>query len=143
MRAGGVRQIALAPYDQHMTSNFDQATTPSSVDAPSSEDKTLALVAHLLGILTWFVGALIIWLIHKDQPSKQWVNSQAKEALNFQITISIGYVISVVLFLASLGLLFFLPGLLALINLVLCIVAGVKAHGGETYRYPFTLRLIS
>jgi len=126
-----------------MTSNYDQVSAQSSVEAPSSEDKTLALVAHLLGILTWFVGALIIWLIHKDQPSKSFVNSQAKEALNFQITMTIGYVISVVLYFASCGLLFFAPALLALINLVLCIVAGVKAHGGERYRYPLTLRLIS
>lgn len=126
-----------------MNSNYDQSSTPSSGATPSSDEKTLALVAHLLGILTWFVGALIIWLIHKDQPSKPFVNAQAKEALNFQITMTIGYGISLVLVFASVGLLFFLPGLLALINLVLCIVAGVKAHSGETYRYPFTLRVIA
>jgi len=37
------------------------------VQTPSTDDRNLAMLAHLLGIVSGFVGALIIWLIKKDQ----------------------------------------------------------------------------
>jgi uncharacterized protein len=109
---------------------------------PSSDQKTMALIAHLLGILTWFIGALVIWLINKDQSDKAFVNNQAKEALNFQITIGIAYIIAVILMIVSFGILFFLPTLVWLGSVVFSIIGGIKANNGETYRYPFALRLI-
>jgi hypothetical protein len=124
------------------TGNDYTSPSPAPSGAPASEDKTMALITHLLGILTWFIGPLVIWLINKDNPAKAFVNDQAKEALNFQITITIAFVISFILTIVSLGLLFFLPTLVGIANLVLCILAGVKANNGEAYRYPFALRLI-
>ena len=50
--------------------------------SPSKDDCNLAMLAHLLGIFTGFIGALIIWIIKKDSPG--FAHSQAKEALNFQ-----------------------------------------------------------
>jgi uncharacterized Tic20 family protein len=126
-----------------MTNGNDYTSPPQApAGSPSSEDRTMALIAHLLGILTYFVGPLIIWLINKDQPAKAFVNDQAKEALNFQITIAIGFVVCFVLMMVTLGLLFFLPVLLGLANLVFCILGGIKANSGEAYRYPFAIRLI-
>ncbi len=125
-------------------SEYDPSTTtppPAGVTSPQ-EERTLALVAHLLGILTWFVGALIIWLISKDNPAKAFVTDQSKEALNFQITLAIAYVISWILMMVSFGLLFFLPMLVWVANVVFSIVAAIKANNGETYRYPVTLRLV-
>ncbi|MBB3813859.1 hypothetical protein FHY13_002206 [Xanthomonas arboricola] len=108
-----------------------------------SEERTLALAAHLLGILTSFIGALVIWLVSKDaSPSKPFATDQAKEALNFQITVIIAYVAAVILTIVSFGILFFVPTLVWIANLVFCILAAVKANNGEYYRYPFTLRLI-
>ena len=46
------------------------------------------------------------------------------------------------MFGAMVGLLFFLPTLVGIGNLVMCIIGGLKANNGETYRYPFALRLI-
>lgn len=115
---------------------------PAPSGAPASEDKTMALIAHLLGIITWFIGPLVIWLINKDQSGKAFVIDQSKEALNFQITVTIAFVISFILTIISLGLLFFLPTLVGIANLVFCIIAGIKANNGEAYRYPFALRLI-
>ena len=103
----------------------------------------MALVAHLLGIFTWFVGALIIWLINKDaQPRKAFVIDQSREALNFQITLTIAFVAAFILTVISFGILFFLPGLVGIAGLVFSIIAAVKANNGEAYRYPFALRLI-
>ena len=115
---------------------------PAPSGSASQEDRTMALIAHLLGIVTWFIGPLVIWLISKDNSSKSFVIDQSKEALNFQITLAIAYVIAFILAVISLGLLFFVPTLVWVANLVFCIIGGVKANNGEAYRYPFALRLI-
>jgi uncharacterized Tic20 family protein len=110
--------------------------------AVAQEDKTMALIAHLSGILTGFIGPLVIWLINKDKTDKDWLNDQAKEALNFQITVIIAMIAAIVLMMVTLGLLFFVPMLVGLGALVLCILAAMKANEGVAYRYPFALRLI-
>ena len=112
-------------------------------DAPtavSSDDRTMAMLAHLLGILTAFIGPLVIWLINKDKPEKSWLTDQSKEALNFQITITIAFVICVVLSAILIGA--FLMPIVWLVNLIFCILGGVASNKGESYRYPFALRLI-
>ncbi|MFC5568477.1 DUF4870 domain-containing protein [Lysobacter yangpyeongensis] len=106
----------------------------------SSDDKTLAMVTHLSGIFLGFVMPLIVWLINKDKEDKGYLVEQSKEALNFQITVAIAMVVSWILMFVLIGLLL-LPAV-ALANLVLCIIAAVKTSESETYRYPFTLRLI-
>ena len=115
---------------------------PAPSGSASQEDRAMALIAHLLGIVTFFIGPLVIWLINKDNSSKSFVIDQSKEALNFQITISIIYLVAIVLAIISLGLLFFVPTLVWVANLVFCIIGGMKANNGEAYRYPFALRLI-
>ena len=96
---------------------------------------------HLSGILLGFIVPLIIWLINKDKPEKQFVNDQAKEALNFQITVTIAYFVASALSIILIGLL--LIPVIMIANLVLCILAGLKANEGVAYRYPFALRLIN
>nr|WP_206150237.1 DUF4870 domain-containing protein [Stenotrophomonas pavanii] len=123
-----------------VVSEFDNVPPPpATTDAPADQ-RTMALAAHLLGIFTWFIGALIIWLINKDDASKAFVTDQAKEALNFQITVTIAMVISIILMVVIIGGI--LAPIVGLVNLVFCIIAAVKANNGEAYRYPFTLRLI-
>ncbi|WP_184456346.1 DUF4870 domain-containing protein [Xanthomonas sp. F14] len=152
-RTGGwLNRCYSPPQHNHawgdMMSEFESHAVPPPPPPPigtstPSGERTLALAAHLLGILTSFIGALVIWLISKDaSPSKPFATDQAKEALNFQITVIIAYVAAVILTIVSFGILFFVPTLVWIANLVLCIVAAVKANNGEHYRYPFTLRLI-
>src|SRR4029079_17035584 len=109
-------------------------------EAASSDDRTMAMIGHLSGIVAGFIGPLIIWLINKEKTDKTWLNDQAKEALNFQITLLIAYFVAGVLTLALIGI--FLIFALMLANIVLCIMAGMKANEGVAYRYPFALRLI-
>lgn len=121
-------------------SEFDNVPPPpATTDAPADQ-RTMALAAHLLGIFTGFIGALIIWLINKDDASKAFVTDQAKEALNFQITVTIAMVISIILMIVIIGGI--LAPIVGVINLVFCIIAAVKSNNGEAYRYPFTLRLV-
>ena len=123
-------------------SEFDNVTAPpppTTGEAPQDQ-RTMSLLAHLLGIVTGPIGALIIWLVSKDDASKGFVVDQSKEALNFQITVFIAIVISWILAFVLIGLL--LMPLVGIANLVLCIIAGIKANNGESYRDPFALRLI-
>src|SRR6186713_2305945 len=96
-------------------------------EAASQDDRTMAMIGHLSGIVAGFIGPLIIWLINKEKADKGWLNGQAKEALNFQITMLIGMLLVPIIFIA---------------NIILCIMAGMKANEGVDYRYPFALRLI-
>ncbi len=108
--------------------------------AATQEDRTLAMLTHLSGIILGFIVPLVIWLTNKDKSDKGWLNDQAKEALNFQITIVIAAVISGMLVALLIGLLL-LPAV-GIIDLIFCIIAGLKANEGVAYRYPFAIRLI-
>lgn len=126
-----------------------------STGMPSHEERQWALFAHLSalvgGLLTGtfaglgcFIGPLIIWLIKKD--SMPFVDDQAKEALNFNITLAIVGVALLLLTLITFGFgaLLTVPVgiLIGIAWLVFTIIAAIKANEGERYRYPFALRLI-
>jgi len=117
------------------------------VSAPqvSKEEQNWAMICHLsalAGFLIPFgniVGPLIVWLIKRAE--MPMVDVHGKEAINFQITVSIAMVICIVLMLVLIGfLLAFIVGLGAL---VLTVMAAVKVSNGEFgYRYPLTIRLL-
>ena len=123
-------------------SDFNEsfAPPPAPDGVSSQEDRTIALLTHLSGVVLSFIVPLIVWLIHRDKPDRAFLNDQAKEALNFQITIAIAFLACSVLTLIVIGML--LMPLVWLFNLIFCILAGIKANEGDAYRYPFTLRLI-
>lgn len=111
----------------------------------STDGRNLAMLAHLLGIVTGFIGCLIIWRINKDKPEKTFVNDQAREALNFQVTICLAFL--VVFILVAFKSMFILIGfillpVLVIVDIVFCIIAGIAASNGRHYRYPFTLSLL-
>ncbi|MFB2582104.1 DUF4870 domain-containing protein [Herbiconiux sp. P15] len=116
------------------------------VQAPLSpaEDKQWAMLGQLGGILGW-IPPLIIWLIFKDRGPL--TNQEAKESLNFQITVAIFvvglYIIGTILAFIFIGFLFyFLAWAVQIVGLILAIIAGVKVNGGGTYRYFFNFRFI-
>jgi len=96
------------------------------------------MLAHLLGIFTGFIGALILWIIKKDQSA--FVGENAKEALNFQITLAIGWIIAMMLTVILIGALLF--PVLIVVNLIFCIMGAIAASKGELYKYPFAIRLV-
>jgi hypothetical protein len=105
----------------------------------SADDKNIAVLTHLGGIFFSALPGLIVWLLKKDDNA--FIGEQAREALNFQITVLIGYMLAWVLAFLLVG--FLLLPIIYIANLVLCIVAAVKVSKGEDYRYPLTLRLIN
>ncbi len=122
----------------------ESATQTPPTAGGASEDRNLAMLTHLSGILFGFLVPLIIWLINKDNPAKAYLTSESKEALNFQLTVLIGYVIcwilTMTIILALIGGPLWL--LLWIANLIFCIVAAVAVNSKGTYRYPIALRLI-
>ena len=129
--------------------------TPAPAVAPQpaqplseSDDKLWASLAHFGGVL-WILPSLLIYLILKDRGPK--VRVEAKEALNWQITFLIIWIIWVIisaiitlpLLLAGVGFLVTLIGFLIwAANAALSIIGGIKVNGGGSYRYPFAFRFI-
>ncbi len=120
-------------------------TAPSDGIQEMDPDARLwGMLAHLSGLIGFIIpfgnliGPLIVWQVKKDQIP--FVDDQGKESLNFQITVSLAALLCMVLMLVLIG--FVLLPLLGLLALVLMVIAGIKANGGERYRYPFVLRLV-
>lgn len=115
-----------------------------------SNEKTWAMAAHLsalvalipiVGWLGMIIGPLVIWLFKKDD--SVLIADNAKEALNFNITMFIGYCAAVVLCITIIGLIVGVPMLIALpiVHLIMIIIAAVKSNEGESYKYPYSLKL--
>jgi uncharacterized Tic20 family protein len=102
------------------------------------------MAAHLVQLLNFFTGfgggicVLVLWLAMKDR--SPLVESNARESLNFQITLLIAALVGGVLSLILVG--FVILAVVVIAQLVLPIIAGLKASEGHSYSYPFTLRLI-
>ena len=117
----------------------------------SEQDRTLSLVAHLGGPigmlfsagLLGFVIPLIVWFDRRHQ--SPFAADQAKEALNFQITLLVAHLAgwAFVFLTLGIGLLLWLPVYYVLWvgELALGIWAAMRVYSGERYRYPFNLRL--
>ncbi|PCI62304.1 MAG: hypothetical protein COB34_00205 [Methylophilaceae bacterium] len=107
---------------------------------PNNDDKNIATVTHLAGTVFSFIPALLVWLLKKDDSA--YISDQAREALNFQITVAISmFVCSAILSWVLIGLAF-IP-IIWMGNIVFCIIAAISTSKGETYRYPLCLRLIN
>lgn len=103
--------------------------------APASEEKTMALLAHVLTLAAGFIAPLIIYLIKKDESA--YVTAHAKESLNFQITVLIAVIVC---FISIIGIT--VVWIVGILDLVFVIVATIKASEGKLYKYPATIRLI-
>ena len=105
-----------------------------------------AAIAHLsggFGGVVLGVGCvlfpLLIWIFKRsDDP---FIDHQAKEALNFQITMLIFLIISVLLCYIIIGVFLLIP--LVIFMFVTPIIAAIRASRGIEYRYPFCIRFVS
>ena len=135
------------PLPPHST-----AAPPPPPPNPESQARTWNMLCHL-SALTGFVGVplgtilgpLLVWQIKRNEfPS---VDIHGKAALNFQLTILIGILASVVIgFILSficIGFIFFFVAMaLGLCGLIFAIIAGIKASNGEAYKYPYSFELV-
>lgn len=116
----------------------------ASPGPPSVEQRQWAMFAHLAALTGFLIpfgnliGPLIIWQLKKHE--MPFVDDQGKEALNFQITVTIAVIVAFLLMVVLIG--FLLLPIIGIAALVLTIIGGINANNGQTYRYPFALRLI-
>jgi uncharacterized Tic20 family protein len=129
--------------------NVTPSAPPPQAQVPppagSSDERMWAMFAHLsalAGFISPFgsiLGPLIIWQIKKNV--FPLVDDQGKEALNFQITMAIAFIACLILMIVLIGVI--LIWIVGLFDLVMIVIAAIKANNGERYRYPFTLRLVN
>ena len=109
-----------------------------------TEATNWAMFAHLSALIGFLIpfgnilGPLVIWLTKGKEI--EFVAAEAKEALNFQITMFFLFLIACVLVFVLIG--FLVMALLGIADLILVILAAVSASNGKPYRYQFTLRLV-
>jgi len=107
---------------------------------PKGNDKIWSMLCHLSALLgVGFVLPLVVYLAMRHE--SEYVAANAREALNFHISVLIYCLccIPLAFILIGIPLLF----VIAVGALVLAIIATIKASDGQCYRYPLTLRLVS
>jgi uncharacterized protein len=152
---GGVSdEQGYPPYEQQPAAQPPYVQPPSPPPPPPpyppqayapQEDTAWSVVAHLcvpisavIG-LSFVLGPLIIMLT--AGPQRPFTRANAVEALNFQLTMLIGLLLSIPLVFVIVGIFTMIAIVVA--GLVFSIIAAVAASRREVYRYPVTLRMVS
>jgi uncharacterized Tic20 family protein len=122
------------------------------MDAPTPavprHDRLWAALAHFSALAMYFtgvghvIGPMIIWLWKRD--TDPFVASEAREAMNFNISITIYGVVAFLLCLTIVGIVIGYPILLILhtFQVACIIIGGLTAADGRPFRYPLNLRLV-
>ncbi|WP_225786760.1 DUF4870 domain-containing protein [Pseudomonas sp. Marseille-P8916] len=112
------------------------------ITPPNAEIRQWAMFCHLAALLGLVVplghllGPLVLWIWKRELDP--FIDAQGKEALNFQISVTIAGGICFLLMFVLVGIVLF--AILVVAVLILIILAGVKANEGQPYRYPLIWR---
>lgn len=110
----------------------------------TKDEKMWAMLAHLSAVVGFIIpfgnviAPLLIWILKKDESA--FINDQGKEALNFQISITIYVLISVVLMILLIGIVLLV--IIGIFSLIFVVIASINSFDGKAYRYPLTFRVI-
>ena len=123
----------------------DPNSSPASAATPTENERTWGMLAHLsalVGLVIPLIGNVLgplgVSIARSDQSA--FVAAHAKEALNFNISVTLAAVVCALLMLVFIG--FLLGSALFIAWLVMTLIAAIKASEGVAYRYPFSLRLV-
>lgn len=105
---------------------------PSGV---SQDDRNMALLCHILGLITNVLGPLILWLLMKDKST--FVDFHGKQAVNFQLTLILAYMASGVLVCVYIGILLVMATFA--IQVIFTVLPAIKAYEGEDYVIPVAI----
>lgn len=127
-----------------MSESNQEKNTANTTPIPNRDANMWAMFCHLSALIGFvipfgnIIGPLVIWVLKKDE--FQLVNENGKEALNFQISMTIYFIASAILIIVVIGI----PLLIALgfFELIAIVIAAIKANEGLTFRYPLTIRFI-
>lgn len=124
---------------------------PEANEELSKDARMWAMFCHLAGlagfvvpvVISGIIAPLIVWQIKKDEHA--FIDEHGKEAVNFQISMSLYTLIGCIVCIITCIGMFLIPFFalaVYIINLVLLLIAAVKANNGEHYRYPICIRFI-
>ena len=129
-----------------MTAETETTNQVEQAPVDKKDENMWAMFCHLAsfaGLVFPFVGSvlgpLVVWLLKKDE--YPLVDDQGKEAMNFNISMVIYYVVSIILIIVVIGIPLLIG--LFLFDVIVTIIAMVKASEGVKYRYPLAIRLIN
>ena len=107
---------------------------------PDKSERDLAMVTHLVALLTGFIFPLVIYLIKKDE--SVYLRHHAAESLNLQITVILAFIliIPIAFLTCGIGLLLMFP--VAIGSIVVSIIACIAASRGEWYHFPAVIRIV-
>ncbi|GAB3187417.1 DUF4870 domain-containing protein [Nesterenkonia suensis] len=137
------------PFDPNNPQNSPQQPAggpqpPAGDPAPPvqalspAEEQGWGVAVHLGGVfLSWLVP-LVVWLVFRER--SRLIDDHGKEALNFQITLFIGYMVSIVLMFVFIGILLWIA--LWICAIIFGIMASIAAYNRRPYRYPISIRFI-
>lgn len=130
-----------------MGSETADAAGTATARPQSISSNVLAAGTHVLALPTWIVGPLLVsWLSRSE-----YVTEHARHAINWQLTVGVGYYLAGVLAVATAAggdsLFVLWASVLAVIvlggNLLFCGVAAVRAARGCQWEYPVAIRLMT
>jgi len=108
------------------------------------QEKQWALICHLSGLCGYIIPfgnlivPIIIWSMKKDE--MPMVEAHGKEVINFQISFTIWAMVSMIFVFIFVGI--FMLIAIAILQVVLIIIAAIKADKDELFQYPLTVRFI-
>lgn len=124
-----------------MEQQTEKTEVPTKIGPPAT---TWAMFCHLSGFLGFIfplgniIAPLIIWGLKRHE--FPYLSEQGKEAINFQISITIYYIVAAVLVLLVIGLL--LLAILTVFQIIAMIIASVESANGRPYKYPLSIRFL-
>jgi Uncharacterized protein conserved in bacteria len=119
-----------------MTTPPPPAAAPQPVSP--SDEKTWSILSHVGGIILNWVGPLIVFLIYKDRSPV--IRQHSVAALNFQLTILIGYIIGWILTVIFIGVLVVLAA--SVLSIIFGIMGALAANEGRAYKYPIAIPFV-
>lgn len=113
---------------------------PNALSAPRGNEKIWSIFSHLSTFLgVPFLLPLVVYLAMKGD--SEYVANNAKEALNFHLSLLIYALACIPLVFIAIGIPLLI--VIGLASVILAIVAAVKASAGGCYHYPLTIQLVS
>jgi uncharacterized Tic20 family protein len=114
----------------------------------TSDDRLWGALAHLSAFsmyvtgIGFIAGPLVIWLWKRD--TSLFAGEEAREALNFNISIFVYYAAAGVLCLTIIliPIALMIIGLIHVFHIICIIIGGMKAADGLHFRYPLTMRFV-
>lgn len=149
----GYDPIELPEDEPSADDTPDETPAPSTESAPAKPGPSLSrnermwgMACHLSGaaVVTCIpfinvLGPFVVWMLKREECP--FADTEGKEAVNFQITIAIVMVLTLMLTLLLPWFVFLLFAIIT-VDLVFVLIASMNANDGRPYRYPIPFRFV-